>query len=134
MVLDKDKIAEHGQTVGEWLQKALEMVINTRTQMRCRNKKDEKGCIHVRATPNNPESSRGHLFTMLDVVFKAHKDDDDQSDKLGKIVIVDCAGSEDPASIMKDYVDFAADGATPTQDVADARALRYLKLYDAQHA
>jgi len=71
---------------------------------------------------------------MLEVLFKAHKDDEDQRDKVGKIIIVDCAGSEDPASIMKDYVDFAADGAQPTNDIADARALRYLKLYDAQHA
>merc|ERR1719414_1931491 len=99
--------------------------------MKCRTKKSEKGCNHVRATPNNPESSRGHLFTMLDVLFKAHEDDDDQRDKTGKIVIVDCAGSEDPASIMKDYVDFAADGATPASEVAEARALRYLKNYDA---
>jgi len=134
--VDTVKIAENGRTIGEWIQSALELIQTTREHMRCRKEgRSETACKHVRSTPNNPESSRGHLFTMLDVLFKAHPDDPDQSDKTGKIVIVDCAGSEQPASIMKDYVDFGADGASTAEasniDVADMRASRYLKMYDA---
>merc|ERR1719160_1782868 len=85
---------------------------------------DER-CRHVRATPNNPESSRGHLFTILDVNFAG--------DKNGKIVVVDCAGSEDPVSIMKDYVVFAHkdDGTDAAgREKGDRRAAMYLKRYN----
>lgn len=124
MELNMNRVVEGNHTVAEWLQSALEMIQVTRQHQTCRTQDGEEVCRHVRATPNNPESSRGHLFIMLDVTFKAHEDDEDQSDKVGRIVIVDCAGSEEPVSIMKDYVNFG-DGA-----VGDKRAMRYLKAYD----
>merc|ERR1712187_1071303 len=106
---DMGKVLASGSSIGEWIQKALDLIQTTRAHMGWRGKTSKKSnkyykaCRHIRATPNNPESSRGHLFTMLDVVFQAHVDGEDQKDKIGKIVIVDCAGSEDPVSIMKDY-------------------------------
>merc|ERR1711988_154313 len=98
----KIKATEH--TTGEWIDVALKLIMNTRQMATCHQSSDEtkdetdKNCRHVRATPNNPESSRGHLFTLLDVDFN--------NEETGKIVVVDCAGSEDPVSIMKDYVSF----------------------------
>jgi len=135
-VIDTAKIGAMGKNIGQWMQAAQSIIQTTREKMPCRKFNFTEGCRHVRATPNNPESSRGHLFTILEVIFKAHPDDEDQSDKVGKIVIVDCAGSEDPVSIMTGYVDFAADGQETIQDngktidVADTRASRYVKQYD----
>merc|ERR1712187_649924 len=106
-----DKVSASGSSIGEWIRQSLSLIQETRLNMGCRStgKETSVACQHIRATPNNPESSRGHLFTILDVLFKAHPDDEDQSDKLGKIVIVDCAGSEQPTGIIRDYVDFAGE-------------------------
>ena len=46
---------------------------------------------HIRATANNPKSSRGTLFVMLDFAFK--------SGLHGSVHVVDLAGAEDPASM-----------------------------------
>eukprot|EP00746_Dinoflagellata_sp_MGD_P148155 gnl/MRDRNA2_/MRDRNA2_80414_c0_seq1.p1 gnl/MRDRNA2_/MRDRNA2_80414_c0~~gnl/MRDRNA2_/MRDRNA2_80414_c0_seq1.p1 ORF type:complete len:2232 (-),score=472.75 gnl/MRDRNA2_/MRDRNA2_80414_c0_seq1:6-5777(-) len=126
--------------VGEWIDVALKLIMETRTKARCRDTFDDDAtrdtpdvgderCRHVRKTPNNPESSRGHLFTILDVTFT--------NSNVGKIVVVDCAGSEDPVAIMKDYVDFRipdANGeyneATDPETSGDMRAAIYLKQYN----
>jgi hypothetical protein len=126
-----DKIGPGSKnTVGEWIDKALKLIMNTRMHARCRDSFDlgapddpdagDERCRHVRKTPNNPESSRGHLFTILDVAFKG--------EEKGKIVVVDCAGSEDPVAIMKDYVDFKLKSDGESQ--GDARAAFHLKKYN----
>lgn len=50
---------------------------------------------HIRMTPNNPESSRAHLF--LDLYLR--KDDK----TVGKITIMDMAGTEDVDAIQRNY-------------------------------
>lgn len=53
---------------------------------------------HVRMTPNNPVSSRAHLFIDVYIVLK-----DDPSTVVGKVTIMDMAGSENVDVIQKDY-------------------------------
>merc|ERR1712050_484496 len=62
--IPQDKIAAHDKTIGEWLQAAILMIQTTRSKQNCLTKDHGQGCMPVRSTPNNPESSRGHLFTM----------------------------------------------------------------------
>lgn len=51
--------------------------------------------FHIRQTPNNPESSRSHLFIDIYMMRGEHSQ--------GKITIMDMAGSEDVNAIQSDY-------------------------------
>ena len=53
----------------------------------------DAGVAHIRGTPNNPTSSRGSLFTVVDVTF--------ESGQKGRVTVVDLAGSEDPVSMVE---------------------------------
>ena len=64
--------------IGAFLSTLFERVKNTRYTARCHTDPGAE-CPRVRSTPNNKESSRGHLFTILDVNLKG-------SDKGGQIV------------------------------------------------
>jgi len=59
---------------------------------------------HIRGTPNNPSSSRGTLFVVLDITFK--------SGEKGTIAVVDLAGAEDPAIMAAAFMKFLE---TPTE-------------------
>jgi len=79
--------------VNEGIQRSLELVEKAR--------KDPKtfesfGMLaHIRATSNNPSSSRGALFIMMDFEFT--------NQKTGTVVVVDLAGAEDPAEMLKGF-------------------------------
>jgi hypothetical protein len=51
----------------------------------------------IKSTPNNPESSRSHLFLVFRITFG--------SGKIGYLTLIDTAGREDPISILKNYID-----------------------------
>ncbi len=53
---------------------------------------------HIRATPNNPSSSRSHLFIDTYILSK-----EDEPKVLGKLTVMDMAGTEDVQKIKKDY-------------------------------
>ena len=48
---------------------------------------------HIRPTPNNPESSRGHLFLTFQVTY--------ENGKKGRFCVCDLAGSENPLDICE---------------------------------
>jgi len=100
--MDGDKLDIPGEEIGEFLDEALGLVLNTRVHARCRT--SEHACPRVKATPNNPESSRGHLFMILDVTLKG------STGPPGTIVVVDMAGAENPLAIAKDYIDYSVLG------------------------
>ena len=63
----------------------------------------------IMATPNNPDSSRGHLFISLKVTFN--------NEKSGMLHIGDLAGSENPISICKSaYPNQTTDWNTTLRD------------------
>jgi len=53
---------------------------------------------HIRATPNNPKSSRGTMIIMLDIEFN--------SGETGSVSVVDLAGAEDPAVLVEGFMSF----------------------------
>lgn len=53
---------------------------------------------HVRSTPNNPVSSRAHLFVDMYIVDK-----NNENSLIGKITLMDMGGSEDVNAIQSDY-------------------------------
>jgi hypothetical protein len=53
---------------------------------------------HIRATPNNPKSSRGTCIIMLDIDFN--------SGETGSVSVVDLAGAEDPAVLVEGFMSF----------------------------
>lgn len=57
------------------------------------HRKDKK---RIKATPNNPESSRGHLFFVVQLT-------NNDSKKTSYFTLIDMAGAEDPESIAKEY-------------------------------
>jgi hypothetical protein len=61
---------------------------------------DGRTQYHIRATPNNPASSRSHLFVDIDISQGA--------DIIGRITILDMAGSEDVNTIQNLYFKGAA--------------------------
>eukprot|EP00746_Dinoflagellata_sp_MGD_P011496 gnl/MRDRNA2_/MRDRNA2_124126_c0_seq1.p1 gnl/MRDRNA2_/MRDRNA2_124126_c0~~gnl/MRDRNA2_/MRDRNA2_124126_c0_seq1.p1 ORF type:complete len:1845 (+),score=309.40 gnl/MRDRNA2_/MRDRNA2_124126_c0_seq1:152-5686(+) len=69
-----------------------------------------KAMAHIRATPNNPTSSRGTLFVHLDLKYLEtvadESDDDVEIQKEGSIIIVDLAGSEDPTTMVSAFFEF----------------------------
>lgn len=79
-------------------------------------KKEEVGWtaqkFHIRATPNNSESSRSHLFVDIYVC-----DPTDTSLSIGKITIMDMGGSEDVNAIQNDY--FIPQKVTRIQEVSE---------------
>lgn len=91
--MERDKLLVQGSEIGSFLDRAFELVKNTRMHAKCRT--NDRTCPRIRSTPNNPESSRGHLFTIPDVTMKG-------SHTQGTIAIVDMAGSEKPVAIAKD--------------------------------
>lgn len=68
---------------------------------------------HIRATPNNPQSSRSHFF--IDIYIHAREK------FLGKVTIMDMGGSEDVDAIEKNYFYTVSD--IPTTSVKGAQAL-----------
>eukprot|EP00916_Digyalum_oweni_P000762 GHVL01001491.1.p1 GENE.GHVL01001491.1~~GHVL01001491.1.p1 ORF type:complete len:2293 (-),score=466.63 GHVL01001491.1:136-7014(-) len=61
-----------------------------------------------RGTPNNPESSRGHLFLLIKVRFPVPYGSLEEP-KYGHVIINDLAGAEDPSLIVQPYLDFKED-------------------------
>mmetsp|Transcript_98325 Transcript_98325/g.175072 ORF Transcript_98325/g.175072 Transcript_98325/m.175072 type:complete len:1328 (+) Transcript_98325:88-4071(+) len=105
--MQTDSVPIPGQQISSFLNRAFRVVSNTRVHAKCRTSKDQD-CPRIRATPNNPESSRGHLFTILDVKMKG-------SSEMGSIVVVDMAGAENPLAIAKDNLDFSTSGMSEMQ-------------------
>jgi len=99
--MESDSARVPGEKIAQLLERAFVVITNTRMHAPCRTSR--LACPRVKATPNNPESSRGHLFTILDVTIK------DVSTK-GTIVVVDMAGAENPLAIAKSYVDYSVLG------------------------
>jgi len=58
---------------------------------------------HIRATPNNPKSSRGSLMVALEIDFV--------SGVTGNVAVVDLAGAEDPVVLASGFMSF-----TPSDD------------------
>lgn len=56
-----------------------------------------KRLLRVAKTPNNPESSRSHLYMTFEVTF--------QNDRKGYITFVDTAGRESPMDIFNTFID-----------------------------
>eukprot|EP00928_Gymnodinium_smaydae_P089396 TRINITY_DN73369_c0_g1_i1.p1 TRINITY_DN73369_c0_g1~~TRINITY_DN73369_c0_g1_i1.p1 ORF type:complete len:1227 (+),score=152.00 TRINITY_DN73369_c0_g1_i1:51-3731(+) len=119
--MEADKLSVAGKDIGTFLASTLDLIKNTRMSARCRT--SNEACPRLRATPNNPESSRGHLFTILDVEV--------ENGKHGTIVVVDMAGAENPLAIAKDYVDYSVTGMSQQQ--IDAYVGKWLKSFDKMH-
>eukprot|EP00929_Paragymnodinium_shiwhaense_P023972 TRINITY_DN14881_c0_g1_i3.p1 TRINITY_DN14881_c0_g1~~TRINITY_DN14881_c0_g1_i3.p1 ORF type:complete len:1452 (+),score=373.81 TRINITY_DN14881_c0_g1_i3:134-4357(+) len=60
---------------------------------------------HIRATPNNPKSSRGTLFTLLEIKFN--------NGETGYVSVLDLAGAEDPVSMVEGYLKFRKQKSNP---------------------
>jgi hypothetical protein len=60
----------------------------------------------IKMTPNNPVSSRSHLYIVLEVLFK--------SGKTGYITVVDTAGRENPNNIYNTFIETEKSGANLT--------------------
>jgi len=50
----------------------------------------------IKKTPNNPVSSRSHLFIVFEIIF--------ESGKTGYITLIDMGGREDPSSLFKTFI------------------------------
>ena len=77
-----------GAEKGKNIAKTIDFINERLTQMRRINGS-------IKSTPNNPESSRGHLF----ITFKITTDDG----TVGEFIVADFGGIEDPAKIIKYY-------------------------------
>lgn len=62
--------------------------------------------FRVKKTPNNPVSSRSHLYMVFEVQF--------DTGKMGYVTIVDTAGRESPLDIFNMFIDTSKKGATLT--------------------
>lgn len=60
----------------------------------------------IKSTPNNPVSSRSHLYIVLEILF--------ESGKTGYITVVDTAGKEKPIDIYNKFLDISKRGANLT--------------------
>jgi hypothetical protein len=63
----------------------------------------------IKETPNNPVSSRSHLYIVFEIKF--------EDGKKGYVTIVDTAGRESPTDIFKLYIDTTKYPAVKLQDV-----------------
>jgi hypothetical protein len=89
---------------GQGLKQVLTQIENARSEARTfAEGGDPLG--HIRATPNNPKSSRGTLFTLLDIEF--------DSGEHGHVSVVDLAGAEDPVVMVEGYLEFFQNDADP---------------------
>lgn len=91
----------------------------------------EKG--RVKKTPNNPVSSRSHLFMVYEITFEPKQGE--LSGKVGYITIVDTAGRESPTSLYNMFIDNSTKNASLTSiftlDTGKAIVKQYLnKKYD----
>lgn len=120
-MMERDSIEVKGEQVGDWLMRAFQLVTNTRRTAPCRT--SSKQCPRIRSTPNNKESSRGHLFTVIDVHVEGQ-------DETGKIVMVDMAGAENPLSIAKDSLDYYKGNQLKTEDEVNEYVGSRLKRFD----
>jgi hypothetical protein len=68
--------------------------INTLTSLLENYRKTKK---RIKATPNNPVSSRSHLYLVFEITF--------DSGKIGYVTIVDTAGRESPKDIFNMYIE-----------------------------
>jgi len=88
----------------------------------------------VKKTPNNPVSSRSHLFMVYEITFEPkHRED---IGKVGYITVVDTAGKESPIDIYNMFIDNSTKNASLTSiftlDTGKGIVANYLnkKYYD----
>lgn len=77
--------------------------INTLTGLLETYRKDN---FRIKKTPNNPVSSRSHLYMVFEVQF--------ETGKVGYVTIVDTAGRESPLDIYNMFIDTTISGASLT--------------------
>lgn len=81
------------------IQRVLSEIENIRREQKHFDfNKDGRSMAHIRGTPNNPSSSRGTLYIILDIEFR--------DGAKGSIAVVDLAGSEDPAVMASGFMGF----------------------------
>merc|ERR1711956_21322 len=70
--------------------------LQTDTEETGQEQSDPVILAHIRGTPNNPSSSRGTLYFFVDIEYKDGPGENGTG-QTGTIIVVDLAGSEDPA-------------------------------------
>ena len=76
--------------------------------------------MRITPTPNNPESSRSHIFYNFEIKYKGKND-------FGRIVIVDMAGTENTIEIKKNFLDVKPQDKNITDKFSKNTTLNILK-------
>ena len=88
----------------------------------------------IKMTPNNPVSSRSHLYIVLEITF--------ESGKTGYITVVDTAGREKPYDIYNKFLETTRPGVNLTTILGPTGGIglidrymkkEYLNMYDSKH-